>query len=147
MVKPVLVEELPSAAEFIELRRLMGAPEVDEKTATKTTKNAVFSVCLRDRGRLLGLARVVGDGVLYFYISDVIVHPELRGSGYGVMLMNAVMRYLKGAAGPGAMIVVVPLKDRESFYERFGFRRCPDGRFGTGMYLAPIWLPINESTT
>jgi hypothetical protein len=21
------------------------------------------------------------------------------------------------------------------FYERFGFKRCPDGRFGVGMYL------------
>jgi predicted GNAT family N-acyltransferase len=138
MATPVVLAESPSAAEFIGLRRLMGSPEVDEESATKTTKNAVFSVCLRDRGRLLGLARVVGDGVLYFYISDVVVHPELRGSGYGVVLMNAVMEYLKSAARPGAMVVVVPLKDRESFYERFGFRRCPDGQFGTGMYLPPI---------
>jgi predicted N-acetyltransferase YhbS len=95
----------------------------------------VFSVCLRDEGRLVGLARVVGDGVLYFYISDVIVRPELRGGGYGVQLMEAVMEYLRGAAHRGAMIVVVPLQGRETFYERFGFKRCPDGRFGTGMYL------------
>ena len=94
-------------------------------------------MCLRDEGRPLGLARVVGDGVLYFYISDVIVHPELRGSGYGVLLMKAVMKYLRKAAHPGAMIVVLPLKGRETFYERFGFKRCPDGRFGIGMYLPP----------
>ena len=137
MANPFIVEEVPSAAEFIELRRIMGSPEVDEETATKTVNNALFTVCLREENRLLGLARAVGDGVLYFYISDVIVRPDLRGSGYGMLLMKAVMEYLRRVAHPGAMIVVVPLKGRETFYERFGFKRCPDGRFGTGMYLPP----------
>ena len=140
MTNPVMVEEAPSAAEFIELRRIMGSPEVDEETATKTVNNALFTVCLRDENRLLGLARAVGDGVLYFYIADVIVRPELRGSGYGMLLMKAVMQYLRRAAHPGAMIVVVPLQGREMFYERFGFKRCPDGPFGAGMYLPPSTL-------
>lgn len=135
MADPVIVEELPSVAEFIELRSVMGAPAVDEETASKTINNAVFTVTLRDKGGALGLARVVGDGVLYFYISDVIVHPKLRGNGYGALLMTEVMKYLGRAAHPSAMIVVLPLKGRETFYERFGFKRCPDGRFGIGMYL------------
>ena len=118
----------------------MGSPEVDEETATKTVNNALFTVCLRDENRLLGLARAVGDGVLYFYIADVIVRPELRGSGYGMLLMEAVMQYLRRAAHRGAMIVVVPLEGRETFYERFGFKRCPGGPFGTGMYLPPSTL-------
>ena len=135
MSHPILVEDVPSAAEFIELRKIMGSPCVDQEAASRTVSGALFTVCLRRQGRLLGLARVVGDGVLYFYVSDVIVRPELRGSGYGVLLMQAVLGYLRRAACPGAMIVVVPLKGRESFYERFGFKRCPDGRFGVGMYL------------
>ena len=135
MSNPVIVEEVPSAAEFIELRRIMGSPEIDEETAIKTINCALFTACLRDEDRLLGLARAVGDGVLYFYISDVIVRPELRGSGYGILLMKALMRYLTKAAHPGAMIVVVPLEGRQTFYERFGFKQCPDGRFGAGMYL------------
>jgi GNAT superfamily N-acetyltransferase len=135
MADPVLLEDVPSAAEFIELRRIMGSPHVDQDAARKTLSGALFTVCLRQEGRLFGLARVVGDGVLYFYVSDVIVHPELRGSGYGVLLMEAVLGYLRKSAHPGAMIVVVPLKGRETFYERFGFKRCPDGRFGVGMYL------------
>jgi GNAT superfamily N-acetyltransferase len=135
MSNPVLVEDVPSATEFIELRKIMGSPHVDEEAASRTVSGALFTVCVRQDGRLLGLARVVGDGVLYFYVSDVVVRPELRGGGYGVLLMEAVLGYLKRAAHPGAMIVVVPLKGRETFYERFGFKRCPDGRFGVGMYL------------
>jgi GNAT superfamily N-acetyltransferase len=101
----------------------------------KDFERRLFTVCLRQEARLFGLARVVGDGALYFYVSDVIVRPELRGSGYGVLLMKAVLGYLRRAAHPGAMIVVVPLNGRESFYERFGFKRCSHGRFGVGMYL------------
>jgi GNAT superfamily N-acetyltransferase len=135
MPDPTLLEDVPSAAEFIELRSIMGWPYVDQEAAGKTLSGALFTVCLRQEGRLFGLARVVGDGVLYFYVSDVIVRPELRGGGYGVLLMKAVLGYLRKAAHPGAMIVVVPLKGRETFYERFGFKRCPNGRFGVGMYL------------
>jgi len=135
MANVVVVEEAITAAEFIEFRKLMGSPHVDSETARKTIANALYTVCLREDGHLLGFARVVGDGVLYFYISDVIVHPALRGGGYGIRLMNSVVEYLKRSARAGAMVVVVPLAGRESFYERFGFRQCPDGRFGAGMYL------------
>ena len=144
MADPILLEDIPSPAEFIELRRIMGSPYVDQEAARKTLSGALFTVCLRQEGRLFGLARVVGDGVLYFYVSDVIVRPELRGAGYGVLLMEAVLGYLKRAAHPGAMIVVVPLKGRETFYERFGFKRCPDGCFGVGMYL-PWQIEAGES--
>ena len=45
MTNPVMVEEAPSAAEFIELRRIMGSPEVDEETATKTINRALLRAC------------------------------------------------------------------------------------------------------
>src|SRR5262245_41753271 len=138
MTNVVVVEETISAAEFIEFSKLMGSSDVDSETARKIVSRALYTARLGDDGNLLGFARVVGDGVLYFYISDVIVHPVLRGGGYGVQLMNSVVEYLKRSARAGAMVVVVPLAGRESFYEQFGFRRCPDGRFGAGMYLPTV---------
>src|SRR5215470_16061574 len=115
MTNVVVVEKTITAAEFIEFRKLMGSPDVDSETARKTVSGVLYTVCLREDGRLLGFARVVGDGVLYFYISDVIVHPVLRGEGYGVRLMNSVLDYLKRSARTSAMVVVVPLDGRESF--------------------------------
>jgi predicted GNAT family N-acyltransferase len=132
----VVTEDRPAVEEFIALRLMMGWGAIDEATARQTIDNATFTVCMRRNGRLLGLARVVGDGVLYFYISDVIVHPDLQGGGHGMTLMNAVVAYLKRAAKPGATIALVPTKGRESFYERVGFVRCPNGMFGAGMIFA-----------
>jgi GNAT superfamily N-acetyltransferase len=130
-----LIEERPAPEEYAALRCLMGWGEIDDETARASVAAAVFSVCLREGDRLLGLARVVGDGVLYFYVSDVILLPELRGSGHGTSLMKSVIRYLAKAAKPGATITTVPLKGREKFYESFGFRPCPNELFGAGLVL------------
>jgi len=135
MAASKLIGERPSPAEYAELRRLMGWGEIDDETARVSVDAAVFSVCLRADDRLLGLARVAGDGVLYFYISDVILLPELRGSGHGTSLMKSVIDYLAKAAKPGATITVAPMKGREKFYERFGFKLCPNELLGAGLFL------------
>jgi GNAT superfamily N-acetyltransferase len=132
----VAVEEPPGVAEYIELRKLMGWGSVSEETARHSIERGTFSLCLRKAGRLVALARVAGDGVLYFAVSDVMVHPELQGGGHGTTLMNAVAAYLRRAAKPGASITLQPLKGREPFYERFGFARCPNETFGAGMIFA-----------
>jgi predicted N-acetyltransferase YhbS len=136
MQEVVISEDLPTAAEYIELRARAGWGRIDEDIAIKTIRAAAFTVCLRHEERLVGLARVMGDGVLYFFLADVIVDPEFRGEKLGDRLMQAVTRYFGECARPGASITLVPLKGGESFYERFGYARCPDGPFGTGMHYA-----------
>jgi hypothetical protein len=91
----------------------MGWGTIDEAAAKRTLACSTYTACLRQEGRLLGLARVVGDGVLYFYISDVIVNPSLQGGGCGSTLMAAVMAYPRRAADPGATIAILPLRGRE----------------------------------
>lgn len=134
-------ETLPTATEYIDLRARMGWGTIDEETAARTIEAAAFTVCLRDKGRLIGLARVMGDGVLYFFLADLIVDPAFRGGGRGDRLMRRVTDYFDRSAKPGASITLVPLNGREFFYERFGFVRCPSGPFGTGMHYASVLGP------
>ena len=147
MAEVVVSEALPTAAEYIDLRARAGWGLIDEDTAIKTIKAAAFTVSLRYEQRLIGLARVMGDGVLYFFLADLIVDPEFRGERLGDRLMRAVTGYFDRCAGPGASITLLPLKGGESFYERFGFVRSPDGPFGTGMHYAaappPAAIPRN----
>ena len=135
MTDIVASEDQPSVSEYIALRELIGWGTISEETAQRTLQATTFIVSLRREGQLVGLARVIGDGVLYLYIADVIVHPELRGGGHGATLMNAVVAYLNRAAQPGATITLQPLTGREPFYERFGFACCPNEIFGAGMYF------------
>lgn len=141
MEKVVISEDRPTAAEYIELRAKAGWGRIDEDIAIKTIRAAAFTVCLRHDGCLVGLARIMGDGVLYFFLADLIVDPAFRGEGLGERLMQAVTRHFDASAKPGASITLIPLKGGEAFYARFGYERCPDGPFGTGMHYAAAPLP------
>jgi predicted N-acetyltransferase YhbS len=129
-------ERSPTAAEYVDLRARMGWGTIDEETAVKTIEAAAFTVCLRDNGRLIGLARVMGDSLMYFFLADLIVDSEFRGGGLGDRLMREVTAYFDRSAKPGATITLIPVRGGESFYERYGFVRCPDGPFGPGMHYA-----------
>ena len=142
----VLAEELPTTPEYRELRAQAGWGAIDEEIARQTVNAACYTVTLRRQGKLIGLARVMGDGALYFFLADLIVDPYLRGEGLGDRLMRAVTDYFDRCAKSGATIALIPLHGGESFYERFGFARCPGGPFGTGMHYAsaPPPEPMRE---
>src|SRR3981189_293566 len=90
MEEVVVSEVLPTVAEYINLRTGMGWGKIDEETANRTVQAAVFTICLRRQDHCVGIARVMGDGAMYFFLADLIVAPEFRGSGYGDRLMHAV---------------------------------------------------------
>ncbi len=137
--------ERPTVAEYVEIRKLMGWGTIEEATARQTLDGACFTACLRQDGKLVGLVRAIGDGVLYFAVSDVMVSPELRGGGHGATLMNALGDFLRRTAKPGASITLQPLTGREPFYEKFGWVRCPGGPFGAGMVFADAPPPTGGS--
>ena len=137
MEEVIVCEGIPTAAEYIDLRTKMGWGTINEEVAVKTIQAAAFTACLRQNDRLIGLARVMGDGVLYFFLADLMIDSEFRGGGHGDRLMRVVTAYFDRSAKPGSTITLMALNGREFFYERFGFVRCPDGPFGTGMRYAP----------
>jgi GNAT superfamily N-acetyltransferase len=70
--------------------------------------------------RLLAFARVVGDGVYKATIFDVIVAPDLRGSGLGKVVMDAVMEHPQVAAVRHVELQCKP--ELAGFYEEWGFQ-------------------------
>jgi len=77
---PGVSDEPVSAEELASLRAAMGWPAVSPDAARQCIREACFVWGAREAdGGLLGLVRVVGDGVLTFYIADLLVHPEARG--------------------------------------------------------------------
>ena len=47
-------------------------------------------------GRLVGIARVLTDGVAFSYLCDLAVEPDLQRLGIGRRLMDEVYRLCKG---------------------------------------------------
>lgn len=131
----ILKEQLPTAEEFIAIRDLVGWGKADLKAATISLKRGLYTVCLRKKESLVGLGRVVGDGGLYFYLQDIIVHPDLQGRGHGSAIMALCMRYVKQYARHGSMVGLFAAKGKEGFYENWGFIKRPTETLGNGMCI------------
>ena len=79
------------------------------------------------------MGRVVGDGVMYFYIQDVVVDPDYQHQGLGAVLMEKIESYLSRSANKGAMIGLFAVQGKEAFYAKFDYLQRPSGTLGHGM--------------
>jgi ribosomal protein S18 acetylase RimI-like enzyme len=49
-------------------------------------------------GRLVGMARVFGDGQLVSHLSEILVHPEFQRMGVGRAMLDLVKKECRGTA-------------------------------------------------
>lgn len=75
-------------------------------------------------GQLVGFARVISDGHLHAFITEMIVRPDHQGRGIGSGLLAAVLDACH-RAGIGD-IQLFCAKGKAPFYARHGFVERPD---------------------
>lgn len=123
-------DEVPTPEEYCKLRIDAGLSEKSIKAARIGLKNSLFTVSVRERGVLIGIGRVIGDGACFFQIVDMAVAPEYQGQGLGNMIMLRLEQYLVSVAQEGSYVSLIG--DKPSFYEKLGYlHTAPDGY---GMY-------------
>jgi len=135
MSAATLEERAPAADEYRRLRADAGWDEVNTRAVSTALRNSLYAVCAICDDQVVGCGRVVGDGGLYFYVQDVIVSAEYRGRGIGTRIMESLLKYLDFRAEQNAFVGLMATNGAAVFYERFGFKRRPDGR--PGMYR--VW--------
>jgi ribosomal protein S18 acetylase RimI-like enzyme len=122
----------PTVTEYTRLRSLVGWWKTDENATDMALKNSLFSVVAVEHNTVIGFGRIIGDGGLYFYIQDLIIHPEVQTKGLGKSLMKELMSYITANAKSGAFVGLMAAKGLEKYYEQFGFK-ARDGD-APGMY-------------
>ncbi len=83
------------------------------------------------RWRLIGLARVLDDGMLYASVWDVLVARFWQRHGIGRALMVVVLERTEGRR----LVALVATKAGESLYRALGFTECSAG--STALFLRP----------
>lgn len=124
---------LPTAAQWMALRKSVGWATFTTEVAEKSLAHTLFCVCAFDGGELIGMGRVLGDGVFSFYIGNVMVLPTRQGEGVGKSIVDEIMAYVDANAVPGAIASLFSIKGKEEFYTPFGFQVRPDENRGPGM--------------
>ncbi len=95
--------------------------------------NSLFHVAVYFEDQLVGMGRVVGDGIMYFYVQDIVVLPDYQGLGIGALIMLNIENYLSSTAIKGSTIGLLAAKGKEAFYARYGYITRPNASLGHGM--------------
>jgi len=135
MRKIRLVEGLPSAGEYNRLRKLVGWGTYHRAVIEESLPCSLYCVHATLGEELVGMARIVGDSGLVFYIQDVIVVPEHQGKGIGALLMDSVMAYVRAHASLNTTVGLMSARGEESFYQKYGFINRPSETLGSGMTI------------
>lgn len=112
-----------SAEEFIELwETVWGAGPSLEQTRLAMA-HTTFRVSVYDGDTLVGMARMIGDLGLDYYIKDVVVRPAYQGRGIGRLMIDELLRFIRdnGVSGTGVFVELCAAPDKIPFYEKFGF--------------------------
>lgn len=123
----------PTVEAFTALRVKVGWQVIEKKSAQRSLDNSLFHVAIYDNSQLVGMGRVVGDGVMYLYIQDVAVDPDYQGLGIGDVIMTAIENYLSITVIKGATIGLLAAQGKEAFYARYGYIERPNTSLGHGM--------------
>ncbi len=128
-----ILQSPPAATEFSALRESVGwqNPALEQVAASITA--SLYWVQCRKEQQLVACGRVVGDGQMYFYIQDVIVHPDHQGCGLGHMIMDNIEQYLSVHCHSGATAALLAAHGKEAFYRRYGYVLRDGEMLGLGM--------------
>lgn len=131
-----VIKRLPNNEEFNELFESVGWGHRENRKIDQNRENSVFAVSVYFENKAVGMARVVGDGS-YYTIYDVVVHKAFQGQGIGAILMNTILEWYKSIEDEDSYLYLGASKDKEKFYEKFGFVSRPYREIGAGMKYDP----------
>ena len=130
-------ENVNSIEEFNYLYDVVRWGSYDEKVSEKALANTMYSVSVYDDDKIIGYGRIIGDGICFLYIHDVMVIPKYQNKKIGSQIMNKLLEKVNQIKieNPYVRVYLGASKGKEKFYERFGFITREDANLGSGMIL------------
>jgi len=130
-------ENVLTADEYIMFESKMGDPLTSKEQAERSLAHQLFSVIAIIDNEIVGIARLLGDAAIFYYINDVWVLPEYQGKGIGTKLVEKLIEHVKetGIPGTSVSLCLMSAKGKEGFYEKLGFLQRPHGWEGAGMEM------------
>ncbi len=130
-------ENIKNVKEFNLLYNAVGWGAYDENITQKALDNTFYSVSVYDDNNIVGYGRIIGDAICFLYIQDIMVKPEYQGNKIGTTIMKKLLEKINEIKKENSKLRVYlgASKNRERFYEKFGFIKRIDADLGYGMIL------------
>lgn len=112
-----------TAEEFILLWETVWGEGPSYEQTELALRHTLFRVSVYDKGKVVAMARMIGDMGLDYYIKDVVVRPEYQKRGIGRLLINELLKFIRenGVSGTDIFVELCAVPDKVPFYEKFGF--------------------------
>lgn len=126
-----ILDRPPTAAELRSLAVAVGwLDHFDWDSVDRALAGSVMGVVAVDGDEVVGAARVVGDGVRYLYLQDVLVRPEASDRGIASALVERLLDRLAVVAAPKAVVGLFASPEAVGVYESLGFRAADGDPLG-----------------
>ncbi len=114
----------PEPAELAALYGGTGWGELTEEVAARALAGswAVCSARTAD-GALVGVGRLLGDGALHAFVTELVVRADHRGRGVGGEVLDRLVTWSRERGVHDVQLFAA--RGRVPFYERHGFRARP----------------------
>ncbi|MDQ4044428.1 MAG: GNAT family N-acetyltransferase [Chloroflexota bacterium] len=117
-----LERRLPSPAEHRRIAESVGWERgFDWQSVPRSLERSLYGVVATADNHAVGMGRLVGDGVLYFYVQDVAVDPTWQRCGVGQMVVEALLAHIREVAPAAAFVGLFATPDALRLYQRNGF--------------------------
>ncbi len=124
-----------TAETFLELYTSVGWEPPCKAQVRTALQNSLVTFAAFENGKPVGMARLIGDGGMSFYIKDFAILPSHQGKGIGTKLIAALEKYIRDTVAPGwaVSLELISTKEAVPFYKRMGFEERPCEWDGPGM--------------
>ena len=131
----IIKENVNDIKEFNFLYDNVGWGCYDDKVSEVALDNTLYSVSVYENDEIIGYGRLIGDGACFLYIHDIMVRVDHQGKKIGTLVMNKLMDKVREYKkfNPYVRVYLGASKNREGFYEKFGFISRKDADLGEEM--------------
>ncbi len=136
----IFIEQCPTPSEWGILRKSAGWSIATNANFKIAAQNSLYAISAYVNDEIVGMGRVIGDGILCFYIQDLVVAEIYQGHGVGGTILQLLLRYIRKHAAENAVIGLFASLNKEKFYKNYGFVCRPNPTKGCGMYIEPGML-------
>lgn len=133
----IIKENVNDVKEYNFLFDAVGWGHYNEQISKKALEQTTYSVSVYEDDKIIGFGRLIGDGICFVYIHDVMVIPEYQSQKIGTKIMDKLMEKIEEIKleNPSLRVYLGASKGKEGFYRKFGFITREEADLGSGMIL------------
>ncbi len=117
-----IVERVPRAEEYVRLVAAVGWRERERRAVEIALGRSIYAVCAETNDGIVGCGRIIGDGGLHLYLTDVIVIPACQRQGIGSRIVQALTVFVNSFPYNNTLVGIIPEPGLQRFYERHGYK-------------------------